>query len=182
MNRYELTSETKVVFGVRLARIRSLVEIPVIGVKVGDLGGWVEKESNLSQVSGEAWVSDDAQVSGLARVYGQARVSGEAQVSGQARVSGKARVYGQARVSGKARLQNSREYLMLGPLGSRNATLTAWVEGTEIRLATGCFLGSVVEFRKRLKETHPTGEHRDAYLAAIAFVKKRFAVRAVPRG
>jgi len=66
-------------------------------VAKGEVGGFVEKEANLSQ-EGDAWVSGDAQVygdawvSGDARVYGNARVSGDAWVSGDARVSGNARV------------------------------------------------------------------------------------------
>lgn len=47
--KFELTSETKVVFGKTLYRIRALVDFGI--VKAGDLGGFVEKEDNLSQVS-----------------------------------------------------------------------------------------------------------------------------------
>ena len=54
--KYEFTGETKVEFGVTFKRIRALVAIASVGVNVGDVGGWVEKESNLSQVSGDAWV------------------------------------------------------------------------------------------------------------------------------
>jgi hypothetical protein len=50
--KYELTAETKIEFGIKLHRIRALVAIAAIGVAAGDLGGWIEKESNLSQVSG----------------------------------------------------------------------------------------------------------------------------------
>ena len=49
-------------------------------VAKGEVGGFVEKEANLSQ-EGDAWVSGDAQV------YGDAWVSGDARVSGNARVS-----------------------------------------------------------------------------------------------
>ncbi len=45
-------------------------------VEKGEKGGWVEKEDNLSQVSGNAWVSGDAQVSGDARVYGKLKLIG----------------------------------------------------------------------------------------------------------
>lgn len=72
-------------------------------VKKGDLGGYLEKEENLSQdrycwVSGNARVYGNAWVYGDARVYGDAWVSGNASVSGNARVSGNAWVYGNARV------------------------------------------------------------------------------------
>ena len=73
MKKYELTSETKVVFGRTLYRIRALVAFG--DVQKGELGGWIEKEGNLDQ-SGDAWVSGNARVSGDARVSGNASVSG----------------------------------------------------------------------------------------------------------
>ena len=58
-------------------------------VKAGDLGGWIEKESNLSHY-GNAWVSDNAKVFGDARVFGDAQVFGDTWVYGDAVVSGNA--------------------------------------------------------------------------------------------
>ena len=90
MKKYELTTEFKVsVSGVELFRIKALVDIERHGVKKGDLGGWIEKESNLSH-DGDAWV------------YGNSWVYGDARVSGNACVSGNAQVYGNACVSGNA--------------------------------------------------------------------------------
>ena len=118
MKKFELTAEFVTnVFGKKLFRIKALVAFG--NVEKGELGGFIEKEDNLSH-DGEAWVYGDARVSGNAlvsgdaRVYGDARVSdnalvygnawvsGNAQVSGNARVSGNAWVYGNARVSGNA--------------------------------------------------------------------------------
>lgn len=48
-------------------------------VLVGDIGGWIESEKNLSQ-DGNARVYGDARVSGNALVYGNARVYGDAEV------------------------------------------------------------------------------------------------------
>ena len=70
--KYELTSETKVVFGRTLYRIRALVSFG--SVLKGEAGGFVEKTENLSQ-SGNAWVYGNAEVCGDAQVYGDARVS-----------------------------------------------------------------------------------------------------------
>ena len=72
MKKYELTSETKIVFGHILYRIKALSSFGY--VSAGDLGGFLESEKNLSQ-NGNAWVSGDA------RVYGNAEVSGDAEVS-----------------------------------------------------------------------------------------------------
>jgi hypothetical protein len=46
MNKYELTDETKVFYGVTLHRIRALTAIGLT-VAAGQLGGWVESEKNL---------------------------------------------------------------------------------------------------------------------------------------
>lgn len=49
MKKYELTSETINVYGITIYRIKALINIDSIGVKSGDLGGYVESEANLSQ-------------------------------------------------------------------------------------------------------------------------------------
>ena len=83
--KFKLTTETKSWLGRTLYRIEALVDFSI--VKAGEKGGFVEKEGNLSQVSGDAWVYGNAQVYGNARVYGNAQVSGNARVYGDARVS-----------------------------------------------------------------------------------------------
>ena len=73
MKKYELISDDKIFMdGEELYRIRSLVNFG--DVKIGDIGGYVEKEANLSHL-GNAWVYGNAWVSGNAWVYGDARVS-----------------------------------------------------------------------------------------------------------
>ena len=70
MKKYEFTGETKQVglFGnITLKRIRATMEFGI--VKIGDLGGWIEKEENLSH-EGKAWVYGDAEVYGYAEVFG----------------------------------------------------------------------------------------------------------------
>ena len=71
MKKFELTTESIDVNGVKLYRIKSLINFGA--VKAGKLGGYVEKEENLSQVD-TAWVFGNAWVSGNARVYDDARV------------------------------------------------------------------------------------------------------------
>ena len=63
MKKYTFTGEQKTEFGVVVLR-------RIKRVSDGQLGGWIEKESNLSQL-GDAWVADNAQVTGNAEVYAQ---------------------------------------------------------------------------------------------------------------
>ncbi len=70
MKKYELTEKTKELNGRTLHRIRALVAVGD-DVEAGDLGGWVESETSLSQ-EGNAWVF------GNALVYGNARLTATA--------------------------------------------------------------------------------------------------------
>ena len=107
--KYEITDITHPI-NKRIHRIRALCDIPAVGVKTGDLGGWIERRVNLSQY-GDSWVFDNAQVFGNAQVSGNAQISDDAWVFDNARVSGKARVFRNARVSGKARVfRNARVF------------------------------------------------------------------------
>lgn len=65
MKKFELTAESKInIFGKKLFRIKALISFG--DVEEGETGGWIEKEENLEQSSG------DARVSGNAWVYGDA--------------------------------------------------------------------------------------------------------------
>ena len=152
MKKYEFTGEVKVKFGVTLKRIKALIDFGI--VKKGELGGFIEKEENLSQI-GNAWVSGDARVYGDAEVYGNAWVSGDAEVSGDAWVSGNAWVYGDARVSGDAEVYGNADYVLIGRIGSRFGFTTFFKNKSNgVSVSCGCFWGTLAEFRKKVKETH----------------------------
>ena len=97
MKKYELTNETIQIEGKKLYRIKALIDFG--DVKAGDLGGFIEKESNLSHL-GNAWIYDDAMVCGNAKVRGNAEVYGNAWIYDDAEVCDDAKVYGNAEVYG----------------------------------------------------------------------------------
>ena len=147
MKKYELTSETKVFLGKTLYRIKALVQFG--NVNAGDLGGWIEKEENLSQ-SGNAWVYGNAEVYGDAEVYGNARVYGNAEVCKIGAV------------------------FWIGAIGSRNRTTTFFrCKDGKIYVSCGCFLGDLEEFSDKVKQTHGDNEHGRVYMLAIEMAKAR---------
>lgn len=93
---------------------------------------------------------------------------------GNARVSGNAWVYGNARVSGDAWVSCDAHYLAIGPIGSRDDTVT-FTRGKNggIYGAVGCFLGTLDEFRKKVEETHGDNAHAEAYLLAAKLAEVR---------
>ena len=102
--KYEFTGkEKKFSNGATVRRIRALKNIPRYGVKVGDIGGFLASDDNLSH-KGNSWVAGNAVVCGDARVSGNAWVGGKARVWGNAKISGNAWVFGGARLGFNTRV------------------------------------------------------------------------------
>ena len=201
MKKFELTAESKInIFGKKLFRIKALISFG--DVKEGETGGWVEKEENLEQSSGNAWVYGDAEVygnawvsgnawvygdaevygnawvSGNAEVYGNARVYGDARVSGDAMVSGDARVSGDAMVSGNAEVYGNADYTTIRGFGTQfRATTFFRCKDKQIRVSCGCFFGTISEFREQVKNTRK-GKIAEEYLMIADLMEKHFAEEA----
>ena len=149
MKKYKFTGETKTIylpFGtVTLHRIKAVVEFGL--VKVGDLGGWIEKEENLSHEE-NAWVYGDAEVCGNAKVYGNAKVCGNAKVF------------------------STDHVLVIGAIGSRNDFTTFFRDkDNEITVKCGCFLGKIDKFLEKVTQTHKDTKHTLAYRTAVEVAK-----------
>ena len=103
--KYRLTEETTTIVRngaeITLHRIQALRDF--CHIKVGDLGGFVESQANLSH-EGDCWIYGDAEVYGNAEVFGNAKVLGYAEVYGNAEVFGNAKVCGNAEVGGSSKV------------------------------------------------------------------------------
>ena len=149
MKKFEFTGETKTISllfrTATLHRIRAVEEFGL--VKVGDLGGWIEKEENLSH-EGKAWVYGDAEVYGDAKVYGDAEVYGDANIFSASHV------------------------LVIGAIGSRDDFTTFFRDSdNEITVKCGCFLGKIDEFLKKVAKTHKDSKYAFVYRAAVEVAK-----------
>ena len=156
MKKFILTDETIEMFGVTLHRIKAVRSFG--NVKEGDLGGFVEKEENISE-DFEAWVSGNAkvwgdakvwgnaEVSGNAEVWGNAKVWGDAKVWGNAEVSGNAEVWGNAEVSGNAKVWGNADYIVFKNWWSSGRYFT-WTRSNNM-WSVGCFYGTGEELIKK---------------------------------
>ena len=163
--KFELTSNTKMFFGKKLFQIKALVSFG--DVKEGALGGYIEKEENLSH-DGNAWVS------GNAKVYGNSEVSGDAQVSGNAKVCGNAQVYGNAKVCGNAQVYGDVDYTAIKGFGTEFRTTTFFrCKDKAVRVKCGCFYGDLNEFREQVKDTR-SGKIVEEYLMIADLMEKHF--------
>ena len=190
MKKFRLTRESIEFAGLTLHRIKAMVDFGC--VKAGDLGGWVEKEENLSQ-DDNSWVCDNAWVTGNAWVYGNARVGDYARVCGNARVYGDAWVGGTARVRdntwvadhawvggnvqivGNAEVCGNADYVTVKGFGSvyRDTTFFRLKSGG-VGVVCGCFHGTLAEFRAKVLDTYPDDKRGKEYLMLADLIEYRF--------
>lgn len=106
MKKYKLTNQTIEYKGRTLYQIQARKSFA--HVSKGDLGGYIEKEDNLSH-KGNAWVSENAMIFDQAKIVDNAWISDSAKVYGHAEVSGYARIYGESEVCGDAQIGGNAE-------------------------------------------------------------------------
>lgn len=164
MNKYEMLHEDKIEIGSHtLYRIRALKDFG--NVKTGDIGGYIEKEANLSQ-EGICWIYDNAKVYDSAKVFSNAKVYGSAWVCGDAWVCGNAKVCGSAKIS------KANDILCIAPIGSRNNTTTFFkTKDNNIGVNCGCFTGTIDDFLEAVNKTHGENKHAKAYKLACELAR-----------
>ena len=174
MKKFELTAEFVTnVFGKKLFRIKALVAFG--NVEKGELGGFIEKEDNLSH-DGDAWVSGNAQVFDNAQVFGDARVFGNAWVCGNAQVSGNAQVFDNAQVSSNAQVFGNADYAVVAGFGRYFRTTTFFrCKDKILRVQCGCFYGDLAQFREIVKKTHGDSKYAKEYLAIADLMELHFS-------
>lgn len=139
----------------------------------GKLGGYIEKEANLSQGDDSSWVS------GNAWVYGDARVFGNAWVSDDARVSGNAWVFGNARVCGNAVIPSSRDIMNVIFNAAFSITITPQniVVGCQLFTREACLKISKKEAIAMGLPSNMYSKYKDIIKACLAMVPTAKKVR-----
>lgn len=197
MKKYELTSETLQYAGHTLHRIKALRDFGIINA--GELGGWIEKEENLSQygnawVYGDSMVYDNAIVSDNAWVYCNAKVYDNANVCDNAIIRDHARVFGNALVSdyadifhyamicgyvevcGNAEIRNAKvydnkDYIVFKNFWSSGRYFT-WTRSNN-KWSVGCFYGTGDELvKKAYADSEVSGRE---YERVVRYVESIFA-------
>ncbi len=155
--KYEFTGETQEVSGVILHRIRAVRNFE--GVKLGDIGGWIEKERNLSH-------NDNA------RVYGSAWVYGDARVGDDARVYGNAWVGGNAQIALNADIHTTSDYIVIGPIGSQDAFLIFYrSKNNRIYVKCGRENTEIDTWLDMIDNKYGNDKHRQAYRKAAEIAR-----------
>lgn len=140
IKKFKLDLSSKItMLGIELFRIKALISFG--NVKKGELGGYVEKEENLSHY-GNAWV------------YGNARVYGDAWV------------YGDAKVYGNARVSKLNDYIVFKNNWSSGRYFT-YTRSNKM-WSVGCFYGTGEELiKKAYQDSEDSGKHYEAYVNLV---------------
>ena len=72
------------------------------------------------------------------------------------------------------KLTGDRPYFAVGPIGSRQDVLAAFLTEKGVYLRAGCFFGTVEEFRDKLQGEHGDNVHAVEYRAALVLVEAHY--------
>jgi hypothetical protein len=71
----------------------------------------------------------------------------------------------------KLTLPKDNPVLGIGPIGSRQAHMTAYNTDKGIYIKTGCYFDTIEKFKEAVHEKHKNTKYSHDYMTAIAFVK-----------
>ncbi|MDD4556848.1 MAG: hypothetical protein PHE89_05950 [Alphaproteobacteria bacterium] len=92
----------------RIKALRAFTDLQGTKIKVGALGGYVEKRSDNLNLYDNSWIKDSAMVYDKANISGSSLIMNNAQIFENGIVYGGNLVYGNARVYGTAKISGSR--------------------------------------------------------------------------
>ena len=180
--KYKLTDETIEYNGHILHRIEALKDFGY--VKKGDLGGYVESESNLSQ-EGKCWVGGNAKVYENSKVFVNAKVLGNAKVienawiydnaeiNGDAKICGNAYIHknviikGNAEIGGNAEVSSIQDFIVFNNNWSSGRYFTYTRSNNMWKV--GCFYGTGKQLiKKAYKDSKISGK---SYKAAVKYAE-----------
>jgi len=180
-NKYEFTDEIIEHNNSILHRIKALKDFGEAPYEVhkGDLGGFIEKEDNLSQ-DGDCWVYynakvcndaivfDDAIIYNGAQVYDNANVFGFAKVYGNAQVYDNTQIFGNTEICGNAEVSDIGDYMVFRNSWSSGRYFT-WTKSNDM-WRVGCFYGTGEELiKKAYIDSKLSGKMYEKY---VNFVKE----------
>lgn len=128
------------------------------------------------QVSGYAGIYDNVRVYGNATVSGRVRLNDSVLVSGDACIRGDVIISGCATIFGTALVETDFDYLIIGPAFSSGRFTTAYrTADNTIEVTTGCFTGTVEDFRRAIDSSHANDpKYKRQYLGFASLIECNF--------
>lgn len=182
MKKYKFTGLTRE--WIKGKTLRQIVAVKDFGsVKKGDVGGFIEKEENLSH-DGNCWVTKTALAYGDCKIWGNAIVTGLADISGNACICDDAIIGGQtpignnAFICGNAKVSGKADYMFIHGLGTNGSDVTCFrdLDGTIMVKVYPGFFGPLDKLKGYAFEQYGNGQSYKEICALIDLVKMHFGV------
>jgi carbonic anhydrase/acetyltransferase-like protein (isoleucine patch superfamily) len=128
------------------------------------------------EIRGYARVYGDVIIAGNAKIFGKSKIGCEAIIAGNAHIRG-GHITGKPFLGDSCFIEDGRnDYVVFENFGSRLDILTAYkTKYGGVKISTGCFLGSIDEFKKAVEKTHGDNEKiKKEYFYIIDIIKNRF--------
>jgi hypothetical protein len=81
---------------------------------------------------------------------------------------------GSANLGESGKLTGDRPFFQVGPIGSRQDVLAAFLTEKGVFLRAGCFFGTVEEFKGKLQDEHGDNAHAVEYRAALVLFEANY--------
>ena len=143
-------------------------------------GASIGEEANigaLANIGEGVSIGEEARIGERARIGEGANIGALARIGEGVRIGEEASIGALANIGKGASITMTYECIVLGPLGSRSAMMTAYVLNEIIQIGAGCFLDSIEKFESQVKEVHAGTRHEKEYLAALDYVRAKFAIK-----
>ena len=145
-------------------------------------GGWKLYEGDLKKeldsrhitISKSATIGDGATIGEWATICKGATISERATIGEGATIYKGATIAARATIGNGVKISTSYDCIVLGPLGSRKAMLTGYMNNGDLIISTGCFMGGINEFEAAVKKQHTGTRHEEEYLAAVDYLRRKF--------
>lgn len=128
------------------------------------------------EIKGDAQILDNVQIVSQARIRGNTIIRGNAIIAGDAHIRG-GHIQGRPFFGDGCYIsEGTRDYIVFENVGSRLDVLTVYkTKYGGVRISTGCFLGSIDEFKKAVEKEHEKNEKiKKEYFYIIDIIKNRF--------
>lgn len=132
-----------------------------------------------AEVYRNAKICDNASVFGNALIIDDAFVCDNTEISSHTIIYGNAMIYGNViidkdvRIGSHGFIFSPNDYLVIGPIGSRNDYTTFYRTDEGIWVSCGCFNGSVEEFETQVVRKHNGTRYMEDYYYAAMFASKK---------
>jgi hypothetical protein len=81
-----------------------------------------------------------------------------------------------ARLDDGSKIKGVRPIIQLGGLGSAMRFLVGYMTDGGIKIRTGCFFGTLAQFKAKVEVTHKNSECAKEYLAATVFIEEHYKI------